>query len=93
MQRRSEAHSIGNIFSCIEEYKLLQRYSQPFKQATADEIVGFIAAVLKVSFFLTFLGKELCMEGIDNNLDNLRIPQMQVYSTNAGPFRWRPRCN
>jgi len=33
----------------VEEFDLLSSYSQPFKQTTADEIVGFIAALSKVN--------------------------------------------
>jgi hypothetical protein len=35
---------------CSERFSLLSAYSQPYKQTTADEIVGFIAALNKVTF-------------------------------------------
>ncbi|XP_023320293.1 membrane metallo-endopeptidase-like 1 isoform X2 [Eurytemora carolleeae] len=47
IQNAAESHSIGNLINLVEEFDLLSSYSQPFKQTTADEIVGFIAALSK----------------------------------------------
>lgn len=43
------AQKIGKLFSVVENYKILNNYSQPFKQSTTDEIVGFVAALTKVN--------------------------------------------
>ena len=34
----------------MENYQILRNYSQPFKQTTTDEIVGFVAALWKVNY-------------------------------------------
>ena len=39
----------------VENYKILNNYSQPFKQSTTDEIVGFVAALTKVTRSLEVL--------------------------------------
>ena len=43
-----DAQKIGKLFTLVENYKILNNYSQPFKQSTTDEIVGFVAALTKV---------------------------------------------
>ena len=49
-QAAADAQKIGKLFSVVENYKILSNYSQPFKQSTTDEIVGFVAALTKVGF-------------------------------------------
>ena len=49
-QAAADAQKIGKLFSVVENYKILNNYSQPFKQSTTDEIVGFVAALTKVGF-------------------------------------------
>ena len=39
---------IRRLLRTVENYQILRNYSQPFKQTTTDEIVGFIAALRKV---------------------------------------------
>ena len=48
-QAAAEGQKIGSLFSLVENYKILDNYSQPFKQSTTDEIVGFVAALTKVN--------------------------------------------
>ena len=48
-QAAAEGQKIGSLFSLVENYKILDNYSQPFKQSTTDEIVGFVAALTKVT--------------------------------------------
>ena len=48
VQAAAEGQKIGKLFSLVENYKILANYSQPFKQSTTDEIVGFVAALTKV---------------------------------------------
>ena len=50
-QAAADAQKIGKLFSVVENYKILNNYSQPFKQSTTDEIVGFVAALTKVGFY------------------------------------------
>ena len=53
-QATANAQKIGRLFSVVENYKILSNYSQPFKQSTTDEIVGFVAALTKVTWSLGF---------------------------------------
>ena len=48
IQAAAAAQKIGKLFSVVENYKILHNYSQPFKQSTTDEMVGFVAALTKV---------------------------------------------
>ena len=48
IQAAADAQKIGRLFSVVENYQILNNYSQPFKQSTTDEIVGFVAALTKV---------------------------------------------
>ena len=48
-QTAAEGQKIGSLFSLVENYKILANYSQPLKQSTTDEIVGFVAALTKVT--------------------------------------------
>lgn len=48
LQATANAQKIGRLFSVVENYKILNNYSQPFKQSTTDEIVGFVAALTKM---------------------------------------------
>ena len=48
-QAAAEGQKIGKLFSLVENYKILANYSQPLKQSTTDEIVGFVAALTKAS--------------------------------------------
>ena len=38
------------MLEVVERFDLLRDYSQPFKQITADEIVGLVAAITKVLY-------------------------------------------
>ena len=44
-QAAADAQKIGRLFSVVENYQILNNYSQPFKQSTTDEIIGFVAAL------------------------------------------------
>ena len=52
-QAAADAQKIGRLFSVVENYQILNNYSQPFKQSTTDEIVGFVAALTKVREYQT----------------------------------------
>ena len=49
LQAAAEGRKIGKLFSLVENYRILANFSQPLKQSTTDEIVGFVAALTKAS--------------------------------------------
>ena len=49
-QENVAAKKIRRLLRTIENYQILRNYSQPFKQTTTDEIVGFVAALWKVNY-------------------------------------------
>ena len=59
VQAAADAQKIGRLFSVVENYQILNNYSQPFKQSTTDEIVGFVAALAKVGKPKIRIGRKL----------------------------------
>ena len=57
-----DAQKIGKLFTLVENYKILNNYSQPFKQSTTDEIVGFVAALTKVIISIRYCQALVCLK-------------------------------